>query len=150
AMSLVAAGIGTLRCVDFDKVEASNLTRQILYDENDLGNPKVTSAVTRLSTMNRHASIEGVQLEVGSEADARRCLDGMDFAVLCTDHPREKVDFLVNDVALQLGVPWGICSYNGPLVCTGVIIPGQTPCYRCFAHSHPSPWAPDSGTGVKL
>ncbi len=150
AMSLVAAGVGTLRCVDFDSVEASNLTRQLLYAEGDVGASKVSSAVTRLRAMNRHATVEGVDLELDSEADAKRCLDGMDFAVLCTDHPREEVDFWVNDVAQELGTPWGVCSYNGPLVCTGVIIPGKTPCYRCFTHAHPSPWAPDSDTGIKM
>lgn len=150
AMSLVAAGVGTLRCVDFDTVEPSNLTRQLLYAENDVGAGKVTSAVARLRAMNRHAEVEGLELEVSGEADARRCLDGMDFAVLCTDHPRDKVDFLINDMACDLATPWAVCSYNGPLVCTGVIIPNKTPCYRCFAHAYPSPWAPDSGTGVKL
>jgi molybdopterin/thiamine biosynthesis adenylyltransferase len=150
AMSLVAAGVGTLRCVDFDTVEPSNLTRQLLYAESDVGASKVDSAVARLRAMNRHAAVEGVELELSSEAGAKRCLDGMDFAVLCTDHPREKVDFLVNDVAQELGTPWGVCSYNGPLVCTGVIIPGKTPCYRCFAHAYPSPWASDSGSGMKV
>jgi molybdopterin-synthase adenylyltransferase len=150
AMSLLAAGVGTLRCVDFDTIEPSNLTRQLLYTESDVGASKVDSAVARLRAMNRHATVEGVELELSSEADAKRCLDGMDFAVLCTDHPREQVDFWVNDVAQELGTPWGVCGYNGPLVCTGVIIPGKTPCYRCFAHSHPSPWAPDSGSGFKV
>jgi molybdopterin-synthase adenylyltransferase len=42
-----------------------------------------------------------------------------------------------------------VCSYNGPLVCTGVIIPRKTPCYRCFTHLRPSPWAPGSDSGVK-
>ncbi len=150
AMSLAAAGVGTLRCVDFDRVEASNLTRQLLYTENDIGRSKVTSAIARLQSMNRHASIEGLELEVSAQADARSCLDGMDFAVLCTDHPRENVDFWVNDTAIQLGTPWAVCSYNGPLVCTGVIIPRKTPCYRCFAHYHPSPWSPDSESGAEL
>lgn len=150
AMSLVAAGVGTLRCVDFDTVEPSNLTRQLLYAETDIGASKVASAVARLQAMNRHAVIEGVELELSGESDAKRCLDGMDFAVLCTDHPREQVDFWVNDVAQELGTPWAVCSYNGPLVCTGVIIPSKTPCYRCFAHEYPSPWAPESGSGIKL
>jgi molybdopterin/thiamine biosynthesis adenylyltransferase len=150
AMSLTAAGVGTIRCVDFDVVEPSNLTRQLLYAEDNVGASKVTSAVARLRAMNKHAAIEGVELELSGEADARRCLDGMDFAVLCTDHPREKVDFLVNDVAQELGTPWAVCSYNGPLVCTGVIIPNKTPCYRCFTHTHPSPWAPGNDTGVRL
>jgi len=150
AMSLAAAGVGTLRCVDFDRVEVSNLTRQLLYTENDIGQSKVAGAVARLRSMNRHAAVEGVELEVSSQADARACLDGMDFAVLCTDHPRENVDFWVNDAASELGTPWAVCSYNGPLVCTGVIIPRKTPCYRCFAHVHPSPWSPESGSGAQL
>lgn len=149
AMSLTAAGIGSIRCVDFDTIEASNLTRQLLYDESDIGHSKVAAAVRHLRGMNRHTLVEGMELEVLSEADAVRCLDGTDFALLCTDHPREAVDFLVNDTASQLGIPWSVCSYNGPLVCTGVIIPRKTPCYRCFTHLHPSPWAPGSDSGVK-
>ncbi len=59
ASSLVAAGVGRVHCVDFDTVEAGNLTRQLLYTEDDIGKPKVPVAVERLSRMNPYTEVTG-------------------------------------------------------------------------------------------
>ncbi len=60
AMSLVAAGVGLVRCADHDVIEASNLSRQLLYTEDDIGLPKSEAAVRRLRRLNPHVAVEGV------------------------------------------------------------------------------------------
>ncbi|MGH8929945.1 MAG: HesA/MoeB/ThiF family protein [Egibacteraceae bacterium] len=64
AMSLVAAGVGAVRCVDHDVIEASNLSRQLLYTEQDIGSPKSEAAVRRLRRLNPHVAVEGMPLHV--------------------------------------------------------------------------------------
>lgn len=132
ALSLVAAGVGRLRCVDFDDVEVSNLSRQLLYTEEDVGRSKVERAVAQLSRLNHHVMLEPLELRVGSVADAERCLDGVDFAVLCADKPNPDIQLWTNEAAMRTRVPWSVCLYAGPMLTTGIFVPGSTPCYRCL------------------
>jgi molybdopterin-synthase adenylyltransferase len=132
AMSLVAAGVGHVRCVDFDVVEISNLSRQLLYAEEDVGQPKVRSATRRLQSLNHHVRVEGLELCIGSVDDAVRCLEGVDFAVLCADKPNPEIQCWVSDAALRTETPWSICLYAGPMLASGIFVPGATPCYRCL------------------
>jgi molybdopterin/thiamine biosynthesis adenylyltransferase len=66
ASSLVAAGVGTVHCVDFDVIEAGNLTRQLLYTEDDVGAPKIPVAVERLGRINSHTVVTGEETRVDS------------------------------------------------------------------------------------
>jgi molybdopterin/thiamine biosynthesis adenylyltransferase len=66
AQALAAAGIGHLHCVDFDTVELSNLCRQVLYTEDDIGKSKVDAAVTRLGSLNSDIEVTGQHLRVDS------------------------------------------------------------------------------------
>jgi molybdopterin-synthase adenylyltransferase len=132
ALSLVAAGIGTLRCVDFDVVEVSNLSRQLLYTEEDVGQPKVARAVDRLRRLNHHVRVEGLELRIASAADAASCTEGVDFVVLCADKPNPDIQLWFNDAALETGTTWSLCLYAGPMLTSGIFVPFETPCYRCL------------------
>jgi molybdopterin-synthase adenylyltransferase len=132
AVSLVAAGVGHVRCVDFDVVEVSNLSRQFLYTEEDVGRPKVRSATDHLRRLNHHVRVEGLELRIGSVDDAVHCLDGVDLAVLCADKPNPEIQYWVNDAAVRTETPWSICLYAGPMLTSGIFVPGLTPCYRCL------------------
>ena len=145
AASLVCAGIGHLRCVDFDNVELSNLNRQILFTEDDIGAPKVERAVQRLSRMNSDVTVEGLDQRIQSVESAARAIAGMDFALLCADIPHPDVQLWTNDAAAAAGMPWSVCFYAGPTLMTGIFVPGQTPCYRCLLASGPSPLRDDAG-----
>ena len=71
AMALAASGIGRLHCVDPDEVELSNLSRQIIYTEDDLGRPKAEAAVARLRRLNSDIEVTGERLEAASVEDVR-------------------------------------------------------------------------------
>jgi molybdopterin-synthase adenylyltransferase len=151
ATSLVCAGVGHIRCVDFDTVELSNLNRQVLYTEDDLGASKVERAVARLSRMNTEITVEGLEQRIDSVKGAAAAIDEVDFTVLCADMPHPDVQLWTNDAAAASSKPWSVCFYAGPTLMTGIFVPGQTPCYRCLLASGPSPLRNDQGaTGEAL
>jgi molybdopterin/thiamine biosynthesis adenylyltransferase len=151
ASSLARVGVGYLRCVDFDVIEPSNLNRQVLYEEGDVGSPKVERAVARLRSINSDIEVEGIEQLIDSVAAARRAIEGVDLAILCADVPHPDVQLWTNDAAHELGVTWSVCFYAGPTLMTGIFVPGATPCYRCLLDSGPSPLRAESGeTGVAL
>ena len=145
AASLACAGVGHIRCVDYDTVGMSNLNRQFLYTEDDLGKSKVERAVTRLARMNSGIKIEGVEQRIDSVDSALNAIAGVDFALLCADVPHPGVQLWTNDAAAKVGIPWSVCFYAGPTLMTGIFIPGETPCYRCLLASGPSPLRDDKG-----
>ncbi|MEV6417167.1 ThiF family adenylyltransferase [Kribbella sp. NPDC051718] len=132
ASSLVAAGVGTVHCVDFDTVEEGNLTRQLLYTEDDLGKPKVPVAVERLSRMNRHAVVTGEEKQVFDTEDVAELMHDRDLLILCADQPQKLIRQWTNEAALRTGTPWMLAQYAGPMAVIGLFIPGQTCCQECL------------------
>lgn len=131
AMSLAAVGIGSIHCVDFDKVEMSNLNRQLLYTEDDIGLPKVDQAVQHLQRINSHIEITGEELEVRSSDDVASLMKKCDLFILSADKPAGLIDSWTNQAALSTGTPWLSSHYAGPMSVVGIYIPYQTPCYEC-------------------
>jgi len=138
AALLVRAGIGHVRIVDRDLIEYHNLQRQVLFDEEDIkaGLPKAVAAERRLKKVNSNVEVEGIVADVnysnieGFCAGADVILDGLD---------NIETRFLINDVSLKLGIPW---VYGGAIMTTCMtmtIVPGETPCFRCFSHTVPAP-----------
>ncbi|HXG52344.1 MAG TPA: HesA/MoeB/ThiF family protein [candidate division Zixibacteria bacterium] len=136
ALYLAAAGIGGLGLVDSDRVELSNLQRQILHSTADIGRPKVESARERLRQLNPEVAVETYPLRL--EADnAAEIFAGYDFIVDGSDNFATK--FLVNDQAVALGKPFshaGIVRLQGQ---TMTVIPGKSACYRCVFREPPPP-----------
>jgi molybdopterin/thiamine biosynthesis adenylyltransferase len=99
ALSLVAAGVGRLRAVDCDVVEVSNLSRQLLYTESDVGQDKIDVAAARLRGLNSHVQVEVQHRSVSSTDDAMTLLAGEDLLILCADMPRGQIQRWVNDAA---------------------------------------------------
>ncbi|MCA9938079.1 MAG: ThiF family adenylyltransferase [Anaerolineales bacterium] len=134
AMSLVAAGIGSLHVVDFDKIEVSNLNRQLLYVENDIGLPKVEQSMRRLRQMNSHVQITGQELKVQSVDELVPLMESCDLLILCADKPRELILRWTNEAAHITRTPWMMCLYAGPMLVVGIFDPFHTPCYECMNH----------------
>jgi molybdopterin/thiamine biosynthesis adenylyltransferase len=134
AMSLVATGVGSVACYDFDRVEESNLNRQLLYTEDDLGQPKVHRAVDRLRRLNSHVLVTGAELRVTSADDLVPVMRDVDLCVLCADTPADLIQAWTNTAALRTGTPWLVAMHGGPMVVTGIYQPGTTPCYQCAMH----------------
>ncbi len=137
AASLVASGIGGLRCVDFDVVEEGNLTRQLLYTEADVGRSKVAVAVERLRALNSLVEVTGTELCVRSEDDVAALMAAADVLVLCADEPADVIQHWVSRAALRTSTPWFLASYTGAMTGVGSFVPGETGCWECLQRSRP-------------
>ena len=127
-MYLTTAGCGHLTIIDADTIERSNLHRQILYTEKDLGKKKAEVAKIALSDRNPDIDIHGKAITVTDE-NAIDLMSGADVIVDCLDNFTTR--YAINRAAISLGVPLvhGACSELRGQVMT--IIPKTTPCLRC-------------------
>ncbi|HSE89394.1 MAG TPA: HesA/MoeB/ThiF family protein [Candidatus Binatia bacterium] len=136
ALYLGAAGVGTLGLVDPDRVELSNLQRQILHTTLDLNQQKVESAKDKISKLN--PDVEIVVYPVRLEADnAATIFSGYDFIVDGSDNFPTK--FLVNDIAVSMDIAFshaGIVRLQGQ---TMTVLPRKSACYRCLFRDPPPP-----------
>lgn len=128
--SLVMAGVGKIHIVDFDYVELSNLNRQFLFDESDIGRKKVDVAVEKLSRMNSNVNLIGTNKEMKSVKDLREVIANKDLFILTADKPLEIRDW-ANEAALSERIPWLTASYMGPMIVVGGFIPYVTGCANC-------------------
>ena len=137
AMYLAAAGIGKLGIVDFDRVDVTNLQRQILHTTADVGRSKVASAVEHLRAINPTIEIVGHETLLFS-TNVFEIFEGYDVIVDGTDN--FPVRYLVNDATQFMGKPLvygSIYQFEGQAT---VFMPGQeTPCYRCLFPAPPPP-----------
>jgi len=129
---LCRAGIGTLTIVDGDRVEASDLNRQILYREEDIGEEKALLAKARLSEMNGDVILNGFHLEIAQD-NVSELLGGVQIVVDGTDNFRTR--YLLNAACHELGIPYvygGVFGFRGSVM---TVIPGKTPCLACLLHN---------------
>jgi len=136
AMYLAAAGVGVIGIVDHDRVDLTNLQRQILHATVDVGRLKVESAVETLRALNPEIRIEPVNTVLRAE-NVLQVIDGYDFVIEGTDNFAAK--FLVNDACIIGKIPY---SHGGVLGFTGqamTVIPGSSACYRCIFRQPPPP-----------
>jgi len=128
ALYIVAAGIKELTIIDNDTLSISNLQRQILYNESQIGMEKIVAAKDRLSTLNSEVEII-VHKEFVDENSIKRHVKNKDFIVDCSDNFKTK--FLVNKVAIEYNIKTiiaGIKDFFGQLI---TIDPKKTACYEC-------------------
>jgi molybdopterin/thiamine biosynthesis adenylyltransferase len=131
ALSLAASGIGRLHCIDPDSVELSNLNRQALYTEDDLGRPKAEAALAHLRRLNSDIEITAERLRIASRDDCAAVVAGYDLLALCADQPDE-LRIWANRACLAGRLPWVDGGYHGPLVTAGAYVPGTGPCWECL------------------
>lgn len=131
AASLVATGVGNIHLLDYDKVESSNLNRQVLYSEEDVGKSKVVVAYEKLSKLNSSVHITYEERKISGVGDFVELLGSTDILVLGADKP-EAIGIWCSDAALQVGTPWISGGYFGPkFICEG-FIPHETGCLECY------------------
>ncbi|MEM9810214.1 MAG: HesA/MoeB/ThiF family protein [Pseudomonadota bacterium] len=128
---LAAAGAGTITICDGDHVELSNLQRQILYTEHDIGRPKAEAAAERLSSLNSEITIHVTQ-GVMTDDNARDIIAGHDLVIEGID--RIKGRHMINRGCLEAGVPLlssAASRFEGQV---GLFRPGKDdhPCYACL------------------
>jgi molybdopterin/thiamine biosynthesis adenylyltransferase len=149
ALNLAASGVGHLHCVDGDVVELSNLNRQVLYTEHDLGQRKVDAAVQRLRTANRHIEVTGTDLLIDGPDTFSAQVRDADVFVLCADEP-DDIGYWANEVALQTGLPWVTASYAGPMLMVGTFVPAKTGCYACLWDGAAERWVREGRNDLPL
>lgn len=132
ASALACAGVGTLTLVDDDAVALSNLNRQILYREVDVGRSKVEVAAAALRAFNAACDVRARARRIGSATDVIEVAAGADLIVDTADWPPYDIGRWINRAALTLGVPWIAAAQFPPFVRVGPLyVPGETACLEC-------------------
>ena len=132
-MYLAAAGVGEIGIVDFDKVDITNLQRQVIHNQSDIGKSKAQSAKEKVELLNPNVNVNVYETRLDS-SNALSLFEKYDLIIDCTDNFATR--YLVNDAAALLGKPyiWGsLYRFDGQ---TSVFWSKEGPCYRCL---HPTP-----------
>ena len=131
---LARAGVGSLKIIDRDFVEPSNLQRQTLFDESDAREalPKAVAAERKLVTVNSGIAVKGVVADLDPQ-NAEELLSGCDLILDGTDNFETR--FLINDFAVQSRLPWIYAAAVASYGVTMTIRPGITPCLACLLES---------------
>jgi len=129
AIYMTASGVGKLLLIDRERIELSNLSRQILHWTPDVGRLKVESAAEKLRELNPEVDVEAVAAEI-SEENARELVSEVDLVLDGIDN--WKTRFLLNRACVELSKPFihaGVYGMGGQMM---TIIPGRGPCLRCL------------------
>jgi len=132
-MYLAAAGVGTIGIVDFDVVEESNLQRQIIHGQSDIGTSKAESAKRKIAEINPHVLVITHEVHL-DRSNVLELFEGYDLIIDGTDNFATR--YLINDACVLLSKPfiWGsVLRFDGQ---ASVFWSGHGPCYRCL---HPTP-----------
>ncbi len=140
ALYLAAAGVGHLALIDDDRVERSNLQRQVLHGEADIGRPKVDSGADRLRALNPDIALRAIDARL-SAANVESLLAGHDLVVDGADNFATR--YLISDACVRLGMPMvygAVQRFHGQV---SVFWPGRAgapgSCYRCLFPEPPPP-----------
>jgi len=128
---LAAAGVGTIRLVDQDTVDLSNLNRQVLHGQGDIQRPKVQSARDRLTSLNDTVTIE-IHQQTISEESIDGLVESCDAIVDALDNISTR--YMLNKAAITHQLPFFHGAVRGFEGRAMTIIPGRTPCLRCMYH----------------
>lgn len=142
---LAAAGVGVLGIIDSDRVELSNLARQVMYETGDLGRLKVEAARDRVSELNPE-----IQINIYSEAltaeNAARVMK--DYDIIADGCDNFATRFLVNKTCVALKKPLisgAVAGWEGQVASFNPAHIPASPCYQCFLH----PEAPEANTCIE-
>jgi adenylyltransferase/sulfurtransferase len=134
ALYLAAAGVGTITIADMDVVDRSNLNRQILHTDRDIGRKKAESAEEKLRAVNPDIAIHAIDARI-DEANAPQLIGRADGIVDALDNYPAR--YLLNGIALTKEIPLfhgAIRGFHGQAT---TIIPNETPCLRCIVPRAP-------------
>jgi|YelNatPaOPRAMG01_1025707.scaffolds.fasta_scaffold07399_9 molybdopterin/thiamine biosynthesis adenylyltransferase len=142
---LASNGIGRITIVDRDYVEESNLHRQIIFSEEDIGRRKVDAASDRISKINRSTMVTKIFGTLDS-SNATEIFSNVDYVLDCTDNITSRL--IINDACVKLGKPWIFSSALETYGQFKAIIPGKTACFACFNDRVPEAFPTCAQVGV--
>lgn len=129
-LALYLAGSGVnLRLIDGDLVSMSDLHRQIIYGEDDVGLPKALVAEREIRRRNREVGVEGIP-EFLTEDNVERLLGGVDLIMDATDNFTTR--YLINQYSVSNRTPFVYSAVSGFYFAITFIVPGETPCLKCI------------------
>lgn len=134
ALYLAAAGVGCIGIVDDDNVDLTNLQRQIIHSEQEIGMSKALSAQKRIAGINPDVTVETYCTRLNEE-NIKGIFNNYDFVLDATDNFETK--FLINDTCVEMKKAFshgGIQKFSGQLM---TYVPGEGPCYRCIFEEPP-------------
>lgn len=131
-LDMAAMGIGHVRVVEFDTVELSNLNRQILYRDADIGKSKIDLAVSRVREFNPRMDIEPRPGRITSTQDVLDAVADSDVVISVADRPKMEIMHWVNAGCVQAGVPLITGGLETRRAVYYTMIPGQTGCVECW------------------
>ena len=136
ASLLARAGVGTMRIIDRDYVETSNLQRQSLFDESDAAEslPKAIAAGKKIAAFNSQAAVEPQVADL-TPGNIESLLAGVQLVLDGTDNFETR--FLINDFAVSRSLPWIYTAAVGSYGVTLNIVPGKTACLTCIFRDSP-------------
>ncbi|MEA2040721.1 MAG: HesA/MoeB/ThiF family protein [Thermodesulfobacteriota bacterium] len=129
AINLAAAGVGVIRLVDHDRVDLSNLNRQVLHWNEDIGRKKVDSALEKLRKLNPDIKIKAIG-ETIDDSNVSQIVDDSDLIVDAMDNLAAR--YLLNKCAIEKNIPFfhgAVRGFEGRVM---TVIPGETACLRCM------------------
>lgn len=130
--ALASAGVGRFVLIDDDRIELSNLNRQVLYDVDDLGAAKVERAAAWVRRFDPRIAVDPLRRRVRSPQDLAPVLEGADVVVLAADWPPYELVRWVNEACVGAEVPYVVAGQVPPVLKVGpTYAPGRTACYAC-------------------
>jgi hypothetical protein len=119
ALNLACCGVGEMMLIDFDKVERSNLNRQVLYTEDDIGRHKVVAAAERLEAFNSAMRVEAKVQKLDSEEAVIEAIKGYDVVIDACDWPAHDIEHWINSACFKVGVAFVAMSHFPPIARVG-------------------------------
>jgi molybdopterin/thiamine biosynthesis adenylyltransferase len=129
---LAAMGVHDIRAAEFDTVELSNLNRQILYTEGDIGRLKAEVAAERIRAFSPRIRLETVPMRLSSTEDVLRVIYDRDYVLCVADQPRTEIVHWVSDACVRQRAALVIGGHDMERVVYYTIIPGVTGCVACW------------------
>jgi adenylyltransferase/sulfurtransferase len=129
SLYLAVAGIGTITIVDMDTVDQTNLNRQILHADRDIGRKKAVSAGEKLCAINPDIRVHAIDTRI-DEASAARLIGNADGIVDAMDNYPAR--YLLNDCAVRKKIPLFHGAIRGFYGQATTVLPGKTPCLKCI------------------
>ena len=132
AMWLACCGVGEMWLIDGDRVEVSNLNRQVLYSEADIGLLKVEAAARRLRAFDSAMRVTAAARRLESQADIAEFIAGADVVIDAADWPAHDIERWCNAACFEAGIPYVSMSHIPPIARVGpLFVPGVTGCFSC-------------------